>query len=371
MRIRGSTNVFDAALDRIRWIYSEFPNVVCSVSGGKDSTVIFNLALIVARETNRLPLKCMFLDQEAEWQSTIDHMREIMGHPDVEPIWLQVPFRLFNATSADEHWLHCWDPEKESMWMREKEACSLKENIYGVDRFHLMFPAISKAHFPDTKTCYLAGMRVEESPARAVGLTATPTYKWVTWGKILDKQRQHYTMYPIYDWRYSDIWKAINDNGWSYSRLYDQLYSYGVPAMKMRVSNVHHETAVQCLFHIQEIEPETYARLTSRIAGIDMAAKMGVDNYFVHELPFMFSGWGEYRDYLLLHLIKDEKWKEGFRTMFRRQEKLYGNTHVAKTMRIVQVQSILTNDWEGIKTSNWERLREPYEIRRGLRHAKP
>jgi len=30
------------------------------------------------------------------------------------------------------------------------------------------------------------------------------------------------------------------------------------------------------LFFIQELEPETYGRLTRRLAGIDMAGKMGV-----------------------------------------------------------------------------------------------
>jgi predicted phosphoadenosine phosphosulfate sulfurtransferase len=73
----------------------------------------------------------------------------------------------------------------------------------------------------------------------------------------------------------------------------------------MRVSNVHHETSVHSLFYMQEVEPETYARLTQRIGGIDMAGKMGVADYFIHELPFMFKDWAEYRDYLLDKLIED------------------------------------------------------------------
>ena len=34
MKIYGRKNVFDAALARIRWIFDEFPNVICNVSGG-------------------------------------------------------------------------------------------------------------------------------------------------------------------------------------------------------------------------------------------------------------------------------------------------------------------------------------------------
>jgi len=75
MKIYSKQTVYEAALDRIRFIFDEFPNVIVGVSGGKDSTVVFQLALIVAREKNRLPLKTMFLDQEAEWQATIDQIK--------------------------------------------------------------------------------------------------------------------------------------------------------------------------------------------------------------------------------------------------------------------------------------------------------
>ena len=42
------------------------------MSGGKDSAVLFNLAMTVAKERNRLPLKVFWLDQEAEWKIHIN-----------------------------------------------------------------------------------------------------------------------------------------------------------------------------------------------------------------------------------------------------------------------------------------------------------
>jgi predicted phosphoadenosine phosphosulfate sulfurtransferase len=53
MKIYNKQNVYDAALERIRYIYDEFPNIIVAFSGGKDSTVILELSLIVAKEKNR------------------------------------------------------------------------------------------------------------------------------------------------------------------------------------------------------------------------------------------------------------------------------------------------------------------------------
>ena len=50
MRIYDDKNVFESALDRIRYIYDEFENIMVCTSGGKDSTVIYNLCKIVAKE---------------------------------------------------------------------------------------------------------------------------------------------------------------------------------------------------------------------------------------------------------------------------------------------------------------------------------
>ena len=78
MKLYKSTNVFDEALKRINWLFDEFENIVVGCSGGKDSTVVLNLCLKVAEERNRLPLTVMFIDQEAEWQHTIDYMKTVL-----------------------------------------------------------------------------------------------------------------------------------------------------------------------------------------------------------------------------------------------------------------------------------------------------
>lgn len=140
----------------------------------------------------------------------------------------------------------CWQEGEE--WMRPKEDISIKENVFGTDRFAQIFTGALEYMFPDQKACYLGGVRAEESPQRLAGLTTMQTYKHITYGKSLNKNIGHYTFYPFYDWCLSDVWKAIHDNGWEYCRIYDELYRYGQAPRNMRVSNLHHETAVHSLF---------------------------------------------------------------------------------------------------------------------------
>lgn len=149
MKIFRKQNVLEASLDRIRYLFDEFPNVIVSFSAGKDSTVTLNLALQVAREKGRLPLKVMWLDQEAEWQGTADYARSIMYSPDIEPLWFQIPMVITNNASSYSRYSKCWDPTEEDKWIHPKDPISLKENKYKTDRFHELFTNITKVEFPD------------------------------------------------------------------------------------------------------------------------------------------------------------------------------------------------------------------------------
>jgi len=292
-------------------------------------------------------------------------MREVSELPDVDMWWFQIPFQIYNATSHHEHWLYAWGEEDRHKWMREREPIAYTENVYGETRFHELFNAIVRHHYPETPVAKLSGTRTEESPSRFFGLTSYATYKWVTWGKKEEPKRGHFTFAPIYDWTYSDVWKAIHDHGWLYNRLYDLQHKYGVPVRNMRVSNLHHETAVQSLFHLQEVEPETYQRLTQRIAGVDMAGKLGAKDYFPDELPSMFRDWKDYRDHLMEKIV-DPEHREHMQKIMDRQERDYGP---GKRLFRTHIKSILTNDWEGVKLKNFDDAFEQTQQRKRNKEA--
>ena len=160
--------VYDAALDRVRYCFDNFDEVIVNVSGGKDSTICLELAIMVAREKNKLPVKVMWLDQECEWQATTDYVNKVMKRPEVKPYWYQFEFDFTNSLSNKNNFVRLWDKNAEKDWIRPKSDISIKENPTKEHRFHKLIEALHYAMIePTTKRAIvLIGMRAEESISR-------------------------------------------------------------------------------------------------------------------------------------------------------------------------------------------------------------
>jgi hypothetical protein len=135
------------------------------------------------------------------------------------------------------------------------------------------------------------------------------------------------------------------------------MYQYGVPIPKMRVSNLHHETAVSSLFYLQEVEKETYNKLAVRLNGISTANKLGADDYFVKKLPEMFTDWKEYRDFLLEKLLPETSIVL-FKEKFKAFDTKFAKMKTLEPYYKVCVQSILLNDFGFVKLQNWSKSPE-------------
>lgn len=369
MNIYLNKNVYEAAKDRIRFVYREFKNVVVNFSGGKDSTVVLHLALEVAKEMNRLPVNVVFFDQEAEWDATIEYIRRVMARPDVNPIWYQIPFKINNASSGEQRWLHCWEDGKEDEWIRPKEEISIKtwKSTGKEEDFYTMLDLLPSQYFNGEPMAALLGQRCQETPKRRIAMTESPpSYKWCIW--CAERKNKKYDFDPIYDWEYSDVWKYINDNGFDYNKMYDYMYQYGLSMNNMRISNVTHEEAIKAFSFMQEIEPDLYNRLCKRIGGVSTASQMQDDAFKIKDLPFMFHSWEEYRDYLTDHLIKEEDRQIFYKTYntpwaqrYKTNKLLYDDfcqVCIQSIMRADVCQTIIMRFKSNVAVSEWEYYRK-------------
>jgi len=347
-------NVFDEALERIRMLYDYHDDVIVSMSGGKDSTVLFELAMRVAKERGRLPLKVFWLDQEAEWKSTVDYMDSVMRRPDVKPYWFQIPFDFTNSLSAEDNFLRVWDPEQKEKWIHPQSDISIKENPSKKNRFHDLVVDLPQFCTEAKHCAVLVGMRIQESlNRRATICHSAAQFRGETWCKKAVGNCQ--VFWPIYDFTNDDIWTAIGKNHWDYNKAYDLMYRWGVLKTKMRVSALIHETAWRSIEMLQEFEHDTYNRFTVRVAGTSTFNHSFDEGGIIpRTLPFMFKDWKEYRDYLLVHMIKPEYWE-----LFRKRWVGQNNDEWYK----VHVHEIIVNDIDGTINGNAKsRIREDAKI---------
>lgn len=317
-------DVYSAAKARIRLVFEHFERVCVAFSGGKDSSVTLHLALEVAREMGRGPVHAMFIDLEGQYSATIAHVTEMFDREDVRPWWICLPLNLRNASSLQEPYWCAWEPGREADWIRPMPAhpsVIRDQAFFPFYRYRMEFeefvPAFNEWLAQDVPTAFLVGIRSDESLHRYLAVkrrtrvkkcawTPTGAGAAVAWSARDLTDGRAVTFFPIYDWKFGDLWRYTGEHGHAYNRLYDHMYRAGVPFSQMRICQPYGDDQRKGLDLFHRLEPETWFRVVRRVAGANYAARYCRQRFLGYRgglgLPPTFSTWKQYSQFLLRSL---------------------------------------------------------------------
>ena len=132
----------------------------------------------------------------------------------------------------------------------------------------------------------------------------------------------------------------------------------------MRISNVHHETAVQSLLLIQEIEPKTWEKISTRINGANTIKHLSKDSFTCpKEYPYMFKSWEDYARHLIENIIQEQKYKDLIYSVIKKDIGIYTDKEINKVFWKTIINTVLSSDWDLTKYRNFTIRQETYSYR--------
>lgn len=312
-RLLGNS-VIEESLSRIEDLYKGGHRVVVSFSGGKDSTVVLNLARMATQRLGLDPPEVVFVDEEIFLPGTFEYALKTAESGHYDFYWVITASETINLYDRQCPYFWSYDMSCPDVWMQQPPewAYYIAETSYK--------SAISKIRFPpdEGKRLYvLTGVRSSESLVRRRSVNASG-------GHIIKTPTQFQAYYsrPIYDWSEGDVWKFIHENKIDYNSAYDSMFR-----MKVNMRNLRVACPVASLGQLELLQafatwnPSWFSRLNRRVRGVDQAVRYGERCVRPVRVP------GETWQMCLDRLIKDPNQPEWARYQAENGRRVMEATH--------------------------------------------
>jgi predicted phosphoadenosine phosphosulfate sulfurtransferase len=274
-------DVLEAAQKRIAYAFDEFEKLFISFSGGKDSSVMFHLVMEEAIKRNRV-VGVMLIDFEAQYKRTSDHAQEMFEKYKeyIDLHWICLPMKLRNAVSNFEPSWICWDDEKEDEWVRtmpktegvvkDLDAYPFFQKGMEFEEFIVLF---AEWYSEGKSLGAFIGIRADESlnRFRTIAINNKETYKGIRWTtKVIN---ECYNVYPIYDWKTSDIWSYHSKfPEKEHNSIYDLMHQAGVNLSDQRLCQPYGDDQRKGLWLYHILEPDSWYKIVKRVNGVNSGA---------------------------------------------------------------------------------------------------
>lgn len=275
-------NVLRAAQERISFAFDHVPNLYVSFSGGKDSTVMTHLVLEEAKRRGR-KVGLLIIDLEAQYSLTIKHIEEMVElyKDHIELYWTCLPLALRNAVSNFEPRWICWDSDKKDTWVRDYPKNCIKDESFfpffakgmEFEEFMVEFGEWYSTSHGGGRSGAFVGIRCDESLNRFRTINSSKKETLNGQQFTTKVSENYYNVYPIYDWKVSDIWlyhKKFPEK--CFNTIYDYMYRAGVNYSDMRLCQPYGDDQRRGLWLYHILEPDTWYKLIQRVNGVNSGA---------------------------------------------------------------------------------------------------
>ena len=261
-KIQGTMDVVTAAKSRICNAFANGVKVYLSFSAGKDSLCMSHLVydLIMQGKIDAKQLIVVFIDEEAlypsmeamalRWQKRFKSI-------GAEFRWYCLPFKqvsILRQLQNEESWI-TWEPGKEDAWCRMPPPFAIRSD-----------PILQ---YPGQMNYQTFCMKKHKDGIQMIGVRASESVQRL---KYISKSAMNgmsttsgsFKVFPIYDWKDSDVWLYIKEHNLDFPEAYMDLYAIGTGKHNLRMCNYFAAESIAGLRQIAEVDNDLWQRIERR-----------------------------------------------------------------------------------------------------------